>query len=88
LQGRTEAERPTHLQARLRRVGASAELEYVSAPAGSNIEEALTALKDAAEPSDPEDEISLRLLRGMASEVRHLQYHGTDCLIVRVDSRA
>jgi hypothetical protein len=32
--------------------------------------------------------MSLRLLRGMAREVNHLQYHGTDCLIVRVDSSA
>ena len=88
LAGRTEAQKPTQLQARLRRAGESAELEYVSAPAGSNIEAALTALKDAPQPSDPEDEISLRLLRGMAREVSHLQYHGTDCLIVRVDSTA
>ena len=88
LQGRSEAGKATQLQARLRRIGDSAELEYVSAPAGSNIEAALTALKDAPEPSDPEDEISLRLLRGMAREVNHLQYHGTDCLIVRVDSAA
>lgn len=88
LQGRTEAEKPTLLQARLRRVGESAELEYVSAPAGSNIEAALTALKDAPQASDPADEMSLRLLRGMAREVNHLQYHGTDCLIVRVDSTA
>jgi len=88
LQGREEGGKTVQLHARLRRVGDAAELEYVSAPAGSNVEAALTALKDAPEPADPADLLSLRLLRGMASEVRHMQYHGTDCLILRVDSRA
>jgi len=79
----------TLLHVRLRRAGEAAELEYVTAPAGSNIESALAGLESAAEPVvDPEDAISLRLLRAMAKEVRHLQYHGTDCLILQVDSRA
>lgn len=78
----------TQLHVRLRRRGESAELEYVTAPAGSNIEGALAGLENAPEASDPEDLVSLRLLRAMAKEVRHLQYHGTDCLILLVDSSA
>jgi len=76
------------LHVRLRRAGEAAELEYVTAPAGTNVESALAGLEAAAEPADPGDLVSLRLLRAMAREVRHLQYHGTDCLILRVDSSA
>jgi len=78
----------TQLHVRLRVVGEAAELEYVTAPAKANIENALARLATAAEPAAPEDDVSLRLLRAMARDVRHLQYHGTDCLVVRVDSRA
>ena len=78
----------TQLHVRLRRNGEQAELEYVTAPAGTNVESALAGLEGAPEPADPEEALSLRLLRAMAREVRHLQYHGTDCLILRVDSSA
>jgi hypothetical protein len=88
LADRTEEGSRTQLHVRLRQVGEAAEMEYVTGPAGGNIEAALAALKDAAEPPDPEKEVSLRLLRAMAKDVKHLQYHGTDCLILVVDSRA
>ncbi len=81
------AGRPSQLLVRLRRIGDDAELEYICAPAGTNAETALTALAAAGEP-DPASDLSLRLLRAMAREVKHLQYHGTDYLLVRVDSTA
>ena len=34
----------------------------------------------------PEQEVSLRLLRALASSVRHQQYHDTDIVTVRVDA--
>ncbi|MGE0716921.1 MAG: solute carrier family 23 protein [Alphaproteobacteria bacterium] len=77
--------RPSQVQVRLRHAGGEAELEYVSAPVGTNAETALAALETAGE-SDPTHDLSLRLLRGMTREVKHLQYHGTDYLLVRVDS--
>ncbi len=75
----------TQLHVRLREREGDSEFEYITAPAGTNVEEAAMALGDAGE-SDPEKNLSLRLLRGMAKELKHLQYHGTDYLVVRVDS--
>jgi NCS2 family nucleobase:cation symporter-2/xanthine permease XanP len=64
-----------------------AELEYITAPANINAESALLALNKVGE-SNAEDQISLRLIKGMAKDVKHLQYHGTDYLLIRVDSKA
>ncbi len=75
----------TQLHVRLREREGDSEIEYITAPAGSNVEEAAMALGGAGE-SDPEKDLSLRLLRGMAKELKHLQFHGTDYLVVRVDS--
>jgi NCS2 family nucleobase:cation symporter-2/xanthine permease XanP len=88
LAGKTEDRKPAQLRIRLRHVGDAAEMEYVTAPADGNIEAAMAALQNAPEPADPAEEASLRLLRAMAKDVKHLQYHGTDCLILLVDSRA
>lgn len=75
----------TQLHVRLREREGDSEFEYITAPAGTNVEEAAMALGDAGD-SDPEKHLTLRLLRGMAKELKHLQYHGTDYLVVRVDS--
>ncbi len=88
LAGRGEDKSPSQLRVRLRLVGEAAEIEYVTGPVDGNVEAALTALQDAAAVADPAEEVSLRLLRAMAKDVRHLQYHGTDCLLLSVDSRA
>ncbi|BBK32741.1 NCS2 family nucleobase:cation symporter-2/xanthine permease XanP [Stella humosa] len=77
--------RGNQLLVRLRRVGDDAELEYISAPAGSNAEAAMTSVAAVGE-ANPEVDLSLRLLRAMSKEVKHLQYHGIDYLLVRVDS--
>lgn len=73
------------LHVRLRERDGDSELEYITAPAGTNVEEAVMALSEAGQ-ADPEKDISLRLLRGIAKELKHLQYHGADYLVVRVDS--
>ena len=67
-----------------RMAGRNAELEFVSATAGENIEDRLAYL---GEPPDvPDDrEISFRLLRHYASSVRHQKYHGVDIVMVHVD---
>lgn len=78
-------EKPSRLHVKLSQVGNEAEIEYVSTPSNVNAESALMALSDVGE-ADAESELSLRLLRGMAKEVKHLQYHGTDYLLLRVDS--
>ena len=76
---------PAQLHVKLSQIGHEAEIEYVTAPSNTNAESALMGLSDAGEV-DAESEFSLRLLRGMAKEVKHLQYHGTDYLLLRVDS--
>lgn len=83
---RTGDTKPTQLQVRLREIDGEAEIEYVSAPADSNIESALASLPEQQDSVDLESELSLRLLRGMTRELRHMQYHGVDYLMIRLDS--
>ena len=72
-----------HLRVTARRTGNGAELEFVSASEGENLEDQLAYLH---EPTDVPDvrEISFRLLRHYASSVRHQKYHGVDVVSVEV----
>lgn len=63
----------------------SAELEFVAAPGGRNIEDRMVLMTPEA-PAPIENELSLRLLRHFASSVQHQQYHDTDVLTVTVSS--
>ena len=67
-----------------RREGDGAVLEFVVAARDDNIQDRLALI--GAEPGETSDEreVSLRLLRRLASSVRHQQYHGTDIVTVRV----
>lgn len=76
---------PLHFQARLRQVGEQVEIEFVGAPAAVNIETAIGDLPANAVP-DSGDEFSLLLMRGLAREVRHMQYHGVDYLLIKADA--
>ena len=67
-------------------VDGEAEVELVCAPSDVNVQAAVASLPETGE-SDPEADLSLRLLRAMTREIRHLQYHGVDYLLLRVDSR-
>ncbi len=67
-----------------RAVGHGAEVEFVSASAGENLEDRLAYLGES--PDIPEArELSFRLLRHYASSVRHQKYHGVDIVSVSVD---
>ena len=77
-------ERPSRFQVRLRQSADRVEMEFIGAPAASNIEAAIGDLPGDAVPAS-EDELSLRLLRGLAREVRHMQYHGVDYLLITAD---
>lgn len=59
-------------------------LEFVVAPRGGNIQDRLATLPDDADETSIEQEVSLRLLRHLASSVRHQQYHDTDIVTIRV----
>ena len=65
--------------------GEAAELEFVAAGGSDNLEDRM-ALGDSIVP--PEQNVSLRLLRHFASEVRHQQYHDADIVTVRVERAA
>lgn len=59
-------------------------LEFVVTPRGENIQDRLAMLPDESDETSIEQEVSLRLLRHLASSVRHQQYHDTDIVTVRV----
>ena len=71
-----------------RRDGRAAELEFVAATDETNIEDRIALLGDRVAGNEIEQEVSLRLLRHLASSVRHQQYHDTDVVTVRVEPAA
>ncbi len=58
-------------------------MEFASALHCENVEDRLTYLS-ALPPVPDEGEVSYRLLRHYASEVRHQKYHGLDVVTVSV----
>jgi len=82
--GVLEEDTPRHLVVAARSGGGGAELEFVSATEGENLEDRLAYLGEAPDIAD-EREISFRLLRHYASSVRHQKYHGVDIVTVHVD---
>ena len=70
------------------REGSGAVLEFVVASRDDNIQDRLALLGEVPGEAPAEREVSLRLLRRLASSVRHQQYHGTDIVTVRVAAPA
>ncbi len=62
-------------------------LEFVSSKGEENIQDRIALLGEANAAAMVEQDISLRLLRHLASSVRHQQYYETDIVTVRVDYR-
>ena len=71
------------LRVAVRRDGDAAEMEFIAAPQGTNLEEQIGQIRDRDTPVEGRD-LSLRLLRHYASSVSHRQYHAIDLLTVRV----
>ena len=67
--------------------GNGVELEFLAASDEGNIEDRM-ALLTAPAATPREQEFSLRLLRHLATSVRHQQYHDTDVVTVRIDAPA
>ncbi len=64
--------------------GNTAQMEFVTALEGENMEDRLSYLGEL--PAIPDDkEVSFRLLRHYASSVQHQKYHGVDIITVSVD---
>lgn len=76
---------PRRLKVTAQREGGAAILEFVAKSGDSNIEDQISLLGDIDADLIPEREVSLRLLRHMASDVRHRQYHDIDFVTVRVE---
>ena len=56
----------------------------MAAAGGDNIQERLALLDDVNDEGRLERDVSIRLLRHLASSVRHQQYHDVDIVTVRV----
>ena len=61
-------------------------LEFVVGPGTENLQDRIALLGDDSDEASLEQEVSLRLLRHLASSVRHQQYHDTDVITVRVEA--
>ena len=70
-----------------RREANSAVLDLYVAPVGENLQDRVAVLAEVEDKALVEREVSLRLLRHLASSVRHRQYHDTDIVTVRVEAR-
>ena len=66
------------------REGDAAVLEFVVAPGEENLEDRVALIGEEADEAPGEHDVSLRLLRHLASSVRHQQYHGIDVVTVHV----
>ena len=62
-------------------------LEFIAAPGEENLEDRIAVIGEGSNDA-PEREVSLRLLRHLASSVHHQQYHDTDIVTIRVEARA
>ena len=62
----------------------SAVLEFVAASGEENLQNRIALLTETPDDVLMEREVSLRLLRHIASSVRHQQFHDTDIVTVRV----
>ena len=83
---RTRGRRRLLLQARKENGGAV--LEFIAAVGEENVQDRIGLLAERPDDSLVEQEVSLRLLRHIASSVRHQQFHDSDIVTIRVDPPA
>ena len=88
--GRPDRESAARRSRRLRlvahREGGGAVLRLFVAPRGENLQDRIALLREAATDASVEREVSQRLLRHLASSVRHQQYHEIDIVTLRVQA--
>ena len=61
-------------------------IEFTASAGRENLQDRLALLEAPSAETSDEREFSLRLLRHLASSVRHAQYHDTEIVTVRVDA--
>ena len=79
---------PRRLLVVARREDGGATLEFVASRSEENLQDQIALLGDTIADDVIEREMSLRLLRHLASSVRHQQYHDTDVITVRLEPTA
>ena len=70
---------------RARKEAGGAVLEFIAAAGKENLQDRMGLLADRPDDVLLEREVSLRLLRHIASSVRHQQFHDSDIVTVRVE---
>ena len=69
-----------------RKEDSGAVLEFIASTSTDNLQDRLALLGERAVADSIEREVSLRLLRHLASSVRHQQFHDADIVTVRVEA--
>ena len=82
--GREKSER-RRLLLQARKEAGGAVLEFIAAAGEENLQDRMGLLADRPDDVLMEREVSLRLLRHIASSVRHQQFHDLDVVTVRVE---
>ena len=80
-----QGQAPRRLQLTVHKQDGGAILEFIAAAGDANLEDRIALLNERLDETSPEREVSLRLLRHLASSVRHQQYHDTDIVTITVD---
>ena len=62
-------------------------LEFIISTFEDNIEDQLAMLNEHVSEEFVEQEVSIRLLKHIASSVRHQQFHNSDVVTVRVEAK-
>ena len=70
----------------IQKEGNAAKLEFIAAVNENNLEDRISSLGDHPEVVSMEKEVSLRMLRYIASSVHHQQYHDSDIITIKVDA--
>ena len=81
-----EKRRPRRLFLSAQQQAGGAVLEFVAAVGEENVQDRIALLGERPDDLLMEREVSLRLLRHIASSVRHQQFHETDIVTVRVEA--
>ncbi|MDE2981585.1 MAG: hypothetical protein OXU74_10360 [Gemmatimonadota bacterium] len=76
------------LRVSVRSVPGAAELEFIAASGEGNIEDRIALVGEHAVELPTQHDFSLRLLRHLATSVRHQKYHDADILSLRVERPA
>ncbi len=85
-EGAEEKHAQRHLRLTAYKEEEDAVLEFVVSSGEENLQDRIALLSEHVDEAPMEREVSLRLLRHLASSVRHQQYHETDIVTVRVSA--